>query len=117
MSTGFVKCRKALHSLSDYRVVEKDLVQWRLLTCTVHLHAGNRRIQNAFIICKCDSVPTVPFRQIFYLHIHASLSYRPPDLGKYFSLRRDRGRTVVEVLCYKLEGRWFDPSWCQWIFH
>jgi len=20
------------------------------------------------------------------------------------------------VLCYKLEGRWFDPSWCQWIF-
>jgi len=19
--------------------------------------------------------------------------------------------------CYKSEGRWFDPSWCQWIFH
>ena len=29
----------------------------------------------------------------------------------------DRGGTVVKVLCYKLEGRWFDPSWCQWIFH
>jgi len=27
----------------------------------------------------------------------------------------DRGRTVVKVLCYKSEGRWFDPSWCQWI--
>ena len=25
--------------------------------------------------------------------------------------------TVVKVLCYNLEGRWFDPSWCQWIFH
>jgi len=24
--------------------------------------------------------------------------------------------TVVKVLCYKSEGRWFDPSWCQWIF-
>jgi len=24
---------------------------------------------------------------------------------------------VVKVLCYKSEGRWFDPSWCQWIFH
>ena len=24
----------------------------------------------------------------------------------------DRGSTVVKVLCYKLEGRWFDPSWC-----
>ena len=29
----------------------------------------------------------------------------------------DRGGTVVKVLCYKLEGRWFDPSWFQWIFH
>ena len=28
----------------------------------------------------------------------------------------DRGGTVVKVLCYKSEGRWFDPSWCQWIF-
>jgi len=29
----------------------------------------------------------------------------------------DRGSTVVKVLCYKSEGSWFDPSWCQWIFH
>ena len=29
----------------------------------------------------------------------------------------DRGGTVVRVLCYKSEERWFDPSWCQWIFH
>jgi len=21
------------------------------------------------------------------------------------------------MLCYKSEGRWFDPRWCQWIFH
>ena len=28
----------------------------------------------------------------------------------------DRGSTVVKVLCYKLEGRWFDLSWCKWIF-
>ena len=20
---------------------------------------------------------------------------------------------MVKVLCYKSEGRWFDPSWCQ----
>jgi len=24
----------------------------------------------------------------------------------------DRGK----VLCYKSEGRWFDPSWCHWNF-
>jgi len=29
----------------------------------------------------------------------------------------DRSGTVVKVLCYKSEGRSFDPSWCQWIFH
>ena len=29
----------------------------------------------------------------------------------------DRGSTVVKVLCYKSEGRWFDPSWCQWNFY
>ena len=23
----------------------------------------------------------------------------------------DRGSTLVKVLCYKSEGRWFDPSW------
>jgi len=27
------------------------------------------------------------------------------------------GSTVVKVLCYKSEGRWFDPGLCQWIFH
>ena len=28
----------------------------------------------------------------------------------------DRGSTVVKVLCYKSEGRWFDSIWCHWNF-
>jgi len=32
-------------------------------------------------------------------------------------LQGDRGSTVVKVLYYKSEGRWFDPSWCHWILH
>jgi hypothetical protein len=28
----------------------------------------------------------------------------------------DRGSTMVTVLCYKSEVRWFDPSWCHWKF-
>jgi len=28
----------------------------------------------------------------------------------------DRGGTVVKALCYKSEGRWYDPSWCHWDF-
>ena len=27
--------------------------------------------------------------------------------------RGDRGSTVVKLLCYKLEGRWFDPRECH----
>ena len=30
--------------------------------------------------------------------------------------RGDRGGTVVKVLCYKSEGRWFDSRWCHWNF-
>jgi hypothetical protein len=26
------------------------------------------------------------------------------------------GVTVVKVLRYKSEGRWFDSRWCHWIF-
>ena len=38
----------------------------------------------------------------------------------YFSQQNyimgDRSSTVVKVLCYKLEGHLFDPSWCHWNF-
>jgi len=37
-------------------------------------------------------------------------------LNYYFS-RGNRGSTVVKVLYYKSEGRWFDSSWCHWILH
>ena len=40
----------------------------------------------------------------------APRAHRQPLVG-------DRGSTVIKVLCYKSEGRWFDPSWCRWIFH
>ena len=38
-------------------------------------------------------------------------------LSSSYTLKEgDRVSTVVKVLRYKPEGRWFDPS-CQWIFH
>ena len=37
------------------------------------------------------------------------------SLSYLFSLG-DRGGTVVKVLCYKSEGRWFDSRWCHWKF-
>ena len=35
---------------------------------------------------------------------------------RYYLIIEDRGSTAVKVLCYKSEGRWFDPSWCHWNF-
>ena len=34
----------------------------------------------------------------------------------YLHSKEDRGSTVVKVLCYKSEYRWFDPRWYHWIF-
>jgi len=34
----------------------------------------------------------------------------------YIYIYRDHSSTVVKVLCYKSEGRWFDASWCHWNF-
>ena len=36
--------------------------------------------------------------------------------GKVLNFIGDRGGTVVKVLCYNSEGRWFDPSWSHWNF-
>ena len=38
-----------------------------------------------------------------------------PNMGNKISVFRPIFLKLV--LCYKSEGRWFDPSWCQWIFH
>jgi len=40
-----------------------------------------------------------------YIYIYKSTS------KCYIILQSDRGSTVVKVLCYKSEGRLFDPSW------
>ena len=60
------------------------------------------------------------YKHIRVLHFlslwHACLQ-AAPYLQKSIECCGDRGTTVVKVLCYKSEGRWFDPSWCQWIFH
>jgi hypothetical protein len=34
----------------------------------------------------------------------------------YISVGTADGGTVVKVLCYKSEGRWFDSRWCHWNF-
>ena len=50
----------------------------------------------------CTIIATFVYNKVF--HVSQNIS----------SINGYRGSTVVKVLCYKLEGRWFDPSWCHW---
>jgi hypothetical protein len=36
--------------------------------------------------------------------------------SQYTIVHANNSATVVEVLCYKSEGRWFDSRWCHWNF-
>jgi len=53
-------------------------------------------------------------RKLHNKEVRNLFSFR--NKSKVLKARGDRGSSVVKVLCYKSEGRWFDPSWCQWIF-
>ena len=59
---------------------------------------------------------------LFYLNIFRLINSWTTSKDLFFSIhigKMEGGRdsTVVKVLYYNSEGRWFDPSWCQWIFH
>ena len=53
----------------------------------------------------------------FFFDISLHWQFEVLLLLLYSMYLRLSGSTVIKVLCYKSEGRWFDPSWCQWIFH
>jgi len=50
---------------------------------------------------------------IFILVINRRWSEVEIKIYCILHLKGDRGSTVVKVLCYTYEGRWFDPSWCN----
>jgi len=70
------------------------------------LHCLERRdypgMQRYLVSQKAHFILCIPVFQYLLLYIYS---------------KGDRSSTVVKVLFYKSEGRWFDSSWCQWIFH
>jgi hypothetical protein len=49
------------------------------------------------------------FKQV-YVFVFSKMHWKVTDYMQF-------GGTVVKVLRYKSEGRWFDPRWCNGIFH
>jgi hypothetical protein len=54
--------------------------------------------------------------QIIPLLAVSTEQYYAPLFQCVRNVHGDRGGTVVKVLCYKSEGRWFDSRWCHWNF-
>jgi len=62
-----------------------------------------------------DSIPDRPARsQSLYRLSYPAHPYIRVDLN--WRRGGDRGSTVVNVLCHKPDGRWFDSRWCNWNF-
>jgi hypothetical protein len=52
-----------------------------------------------------------------YLRVYVVTATKPYNLIFLFVTNLECGSTVVKVLRYKSEGRWFDPRWCHGILH
>ena len=94
-----------------------SLVFLSSLPTTIYRHSVSPT--DPLMVCNSDLEKSLLCSQCFIACVN--LQFRPRlctwRLLKNCSLlcwRGDRGSSVVKVLCYKSEGRWFDPSWCQW---
>jgi hypothetical protein len=76
----------------------------RALTVPMHLGLINGpHVPHNLILAQGSPVPLLKFQMAPRLKLLMSSG----------SKNGDRGGTVVKVLCYKSEGRWFDSRWCH----
>ena len=70
---------------------------------------------------RCGCVQTLRLYMVFVLFYRMCYENMSKSQSRHLVRLQgkigDRGGTVIKVLCYKSEGRWFDPSLCQWIFY
>jgi hypothetical protein len=73
------------------------------------------RLASPHTICCAKIALGEIFLPVFWLSctnppmLHTRFICLPHSIG-------DRSGTVVKVLCYKSEGRWFNSRWCHWNF-
>ena len=86
------------------------MLHWLLFNITsILLYKNSACLKRTFIALLIISL--FPFTQSAHFTIHYSSSLFLRILPTDAPPSGDRGSSVVKVLC------WFDPSWCQWIFH
>ena len=96
------------------------MLHWHCMYRTTSESDSHQRTKKFPTTCRTESfitvfttVPSDPCPES-----HESSPSLDSSLLRYISVLRflagDRGSTVVKVLCYKSEGRWFDSRWCLW---
>jgi len=68
---------------------------------------------NVVSLGRCSLFPSRVGLRTYQHPCNAFVGVSVKIFGRTRDEEGDRGSTVVKVLCYKSEGRWFDPSWCQ----
>jgi len=76
-------------------------------TCSKHVEAWNKLIVKQKFCASSWLITEIKTNERLILYL---------ILSNKHSMLGDQGGTVVKVLCYKSEGRWFDPSRCHWNF-
>jgi len=111
----FVSCCSVLTAKwkNTGRAVSDDL--WRRITCIITFVVKPNTPGDRTESLRSGEENPCTCRKIG--HRSSRATSVPWFLGYIYLRFRDRGSTVVKVLCYKSVGRWFDPSWCQCIFH
>jgi hypothetical protein len=99
----YLTCRCDCDCVSDVRLTTTD----RTLACQT------RQVNYVFINFKFRKFPQ--FKTALTNHSNTSLFIIKSYMFRFMGT--DRGSTVVKVLRYKSEGRWFVPRWCHGIFH
>jgi len=69
------------------------------------MRCDNSTLERKLFLLELKKKKNVYFSITSYIYIYIIYIYS-----------KERGGTVVKVLCYKSEGRWFDSSWCHWNF-
>jgi hypothetical protein len=132
LGDGPTRCLKMRYGITDWfcsgrcreRIINPDLSPQKFYLCQnltrswILLPITNLDVM---LVQLNHSLPVLQYKHTTGSHLITSIQFNkltcPFEIRFTLPPEGNRGGTVVKVLRYKSEGRWFDPGWCQWIFH
>ena len=108
MLTKHILCYKKFFK---YKNISKTLKKIRLKNTTIYKTLTNA--SETWTLTKRDRKHLNIFERKVYGRILGPVYDNENENWRILTNKGDCSSTVVKVLCYKSEGRWFDSSWCH----